>query len=453
MRALMGLIKDRHGTWCAQQKVPSRLQVAVARVLGNGKPKQVYLKRSLGTKDLRDANIRAKPVLAGFDRIIRDAGAIAEQPSVKPQARSSLNETEIRLMADYVYATTLAWDERWRVGGREELKRTEAELRELLKKEGRELGAVAHPYHTLPPHGWSIAQLADSREQLEDALRTMRDELALGNVSAVEDHVLEALDAFGIDLAQDSVSRPLLGIAILRAYVRALQAIGQRNDGDPVETPKVHIAAQAAREAGGTLRNAAAGWERQRARPPRTVHEFRRSIEMFIELHGDLRVAHVKRSHVRDFREALQDVPRLRKGPLLKAPLPELKAWGRAHPEAKKISEATINKQLSAVQAILVWANDNGLVPEDIGWSDPSSKMRLPEEQSDREPFGLVELQMIFSSTLFSSDKKLRGSKGDAGIWLPLIALFTGARQAEIAGLSVADVQSDSALRTERYSP
>jgi hypothetical protein len=53
MRAMMGLIKNRHGTWCAQQKVPNRLQVAVALVLGNGKPKQVYLKRSLGTKDLR----------------------------------------------------------------------------------------------------------------------------------------------------------------------------------------------------------------------------------------------------------------------------------------------------------------------------------------------------------------------------------------------------------------
>jgi hypothetical protein len=228
MRALMGLIKDRHGTWCAQQKVPSRLQVAVARVLGNGKPKQVYLKRSLGTKNLKDANIRAKPVLAGFDRIIRDAGAITEQPSPKPQARPSLNETEIRLMADYVYATELAWDERWRVGGREELKRTEPELREILKEDGRELGAWAYPYETLPQHGWSAAQLADSREQLEDALRTMRDELALGNVSAVQDQVLEALNAFGIDLAQDSISRPPLGIAILRAHVRALQAIRQR---------------------------------------------------------------------------------------------------------------------------------------------------------------------------------------------------------------------------------
>ena len=65
-RALMGLIKDRHGTYCAQQKVPTRLQAAVAQVLGKGKPRQAYLKKSLGTKDLKAANVRAKPVLAGF---------------------------------------------------------------------------------------------------------------------------------------------------------------------------------------------------------------------------------------------------------------------------------------------------------------------------------------------------------------------------------------------------
>ena len=54
MRALMGLIKDRHGTYYAQQKVPQRLQAAVARCLGNGKSKQVYQKKSLGTKPIRE---------------------------------------------------------------------------------------------------------------------------------------------------------------------------------------------------------------------------------------------------------------------------------------------------------------------------------------------------------------------------------------------------------------
>lgn len=43
----------------------------VARVLGRDRLKQVYLKKSLGTKDLREANVRAKPILAGFDYIIK----------------------------------------------------------------------------------------------------------------------------------------------------------------------------------------------------------------------------------------------------------------------------------------------------------------------------------------------------------------------------------------------
>ena len=46
----MGLNKNRHGTYEARKKVPRHLEEAVARVLGNGKPKQVWLKRSLATK-------------------------------------------------------------------------------------------------------------------------------------------------------------------------------------------------------------------------------------------------------------------------------------------------------------------------------------------------------------------------------------------------------------------
>lgn len=57
MRGLMGLTKDRHGTYYAQRKVPERLQEAVARVLNSEEPKQVYLKKSLGTKVLKEANV------------------------------------------------------------------------------------------------------------------------------------------------------------------------------------------------------------------------------------------------------------------------------------------------------------------------------------------------------------------------------------------------------------
>jgi hypothetical protein len=75
----MGVIRDRHGTFCARKTVPEKpkgLQAAVARVLDNGKAAQKHLKKSLGTKDAREANIRAKPVLAEFDRIIAKAQAL-----------------------------------------------------------------------------------------------------------------------------------------------------------------------------------------------------------------------------------------------------------------------------------------------------------------------------------------------------------------------------------------
>src|SRR6185295_3880606 len=74
-------------------------------------------------------------------------------------------------------------------------------------------------------------------------------------------------------------------------------------------------------------------------------------------------------------------------------------------------------------------------------WSDPFNEMRLEEEQSQREPFDARDLQTIFNAPLFTEHKLPVGAKGVAGIWLPLLALFAGARQAEYAGLRVSDVR------------
>ena len=107
VRALMGMMKDRHGTYYARVKVPERLQAAVARVLDQGKERQSFLKKSLSTKDLKAANIRAKPVLAGFDRVFGEA----EQLLAARPLRDSLSAVEIRRMAEIYYADILETDE------------------------------------------------------------------------------------------------------------------------------------------------------------------------------------------------------------------------------------------------------------------------------------------------------------------------------------------------------
>jgi hypothetical protein len=75
-----------------------------------------------------------------FDRILRAAEVMKDG---KPSTRASLSPAEINRMAEYVYANTLEWDERIRVGGRDELKRIEIELRKRLKHEGRELDPLS----------------------------------------------------------------------------------------------------------------------------------------------------------------------------------------------------------------------------------------------------------------------------------------------------------------------
>jgi integrase len=444
-RVLMGVIKDRHGTYHAQQKVPVRLQGAVARVRGLERDKQVYLKASLGTKDLKAANVRAKPVLAGFDRIIREATALIARPPSAPQPkRTTLNSAEISRMAETLYGKLLADDEMFRFGGRAAV----AEGVEWIRRNQDADFQLPYPIESLREHGWHPEQLAQQKEYMVHELSGMQEALALGDISAVQDDVYLLLADFEIDLDPTSKAYRELGTQALMAYVRALQAIEKRNAGLPVETPKFARDLVSAPVLGGTLRDAFEGWQKERARPAGTVHEYKRAVEMFIQLHGDLAVVEIKRSHARQYREAIQAVPRHRAGKLRKALLPELGGWGLKHPEAPRVSAATVNKQLGAVMAIASWAHANGIIPEDTPWSDPFAKMSVQEDQSERTSFEIAELHRLFAAPVFTRHEYPEGGRGPAAFWLPLLALLTGARQGELAGLTAADVQLDTETST-----
>jgi integrase len=439
MRALMGMIKDRHGTYYVQRRVPERLQEAVARVLNSGRDRQVFLKKSLGTKNLKAANVAATHVLAEFDRTLADAEALLKERPVIP----SLTDAQIKRMAEAFYAARLANDEEERREG------TGSEP--LFQSIAAQLSAAGIEYQTpfavgvTPETGLSDREILKRAGTLEYELAIVPPALARGDISVIREELDELMNDFQLNLDRKSQSYRKLGMAVLTAYVRALRDIERRNAGDPVETPQsAYVLPELPTGGqGGTLREAFEGWKKERERPEGTVHEYGRAIEMFIQLHGNLRVLELRRSHARTFREALQSVPKTRKGSLLKASLPELSEYGRTHPSVAKVSPGTVNKQLGAVQAVAGWGHHAGLVPEDIPWSDPFSEMRLEEEQSEREPFDGRDLQTIFNAPLFSEHKLPIGGKGEAALWLPLLALFAGARQAEYAGLRVSDVRED----------
>jgi len=113
MRVIMGVLKSKDGIYYVRKKVPPKLEAAVSTVLGVPRPRVSWLKKPLRTKDAREANIQAKPVLMGFDSVLaRAAGLLLDA-----QLQAHLSEREIERMAQYQFASMLEEDEEVRRDG------------------------------------------------------------------------------------------------------------------------------------------------------------------------------------------------------------------------------------------------------------------------------------------------------------------------------------------------
>jgi integrase len=231
-------------------------------------------------------------------------------------------------------------------------------------------------------------------------------------------------------------------MAILKADVEALIAIARRDQGEPITTPAVPDVDNTTGPSGETLRAAFEGWKRERRPKKSAVTEYERAVRLFIELQGNLPVVQIKKRHARLFVEALQQVPRQRTSALLHLTLPQIVEWAKEHPEATRVSATTVNKQIGGLQAVVRWAYDKGgFIPDEVTWADPFARMRLDEDESNRAPFDIEDLRKLFASPVFTRQTRLKAARGETAYWLPILALFTGGRRGELAGLRVADVQ------------
>ena len=98
---------------------------------------------------------------------------------------------------------------------------------------------------------------------------------------------------------------------MISAQVKQLRAVLARHKGEPVETPPLSGPDQNGTLAGGALKDALAGWQKERLPSPGVLAEYERATRLFSELHGDLPITQIKRSHARSFREALTRAGRM----------------------------------------------------------------------------------------------------------------------------------------------
>jgi hypothetical protein len=193
MRVGMGLIKNEHGVFHVRRKVPKGLEAATARAMGVPKERVSWLKKTLGTKDEKQARVLAKPVMMEFDRIIAQAEALL----VEHPVRTELTEAEIKQISDYFYAYELREDEDLRAGGV-----GDDPLFADIHRQLTEAGVEFETPFAVEKNGSGLSDRMMNKIEgaASDVLPHAREALARGNIEFIRYELNELLQVFRINL-------------------------------------------------------------------------------------------------------------------------------------------------------------------------------------------------------------------------------------------------------------
>lgn len=159
-------------------------------------------------------------------------------------------------------------------------------------------------------------------------------------------------------------------------------------------------------------------------------------------------IASISRTHCRDMLDVLRFLP-ANTGKLFPNLSPrEAADHARLRGDIKIISAANANSLMSNMSSFLNWA-----VNEELLARNPARGLRLPDPVNRRDkrlPFDREQLHAIFNAPLYrgcADGERGYNKVGDqrprnARFWVPLIALFTGARLGEICQLDATDIRA-----------
>jgi integrase len=171
----------------------------------------------------------------------------------------------------------------------------------------------------------------------------------------------------------------------------------------------------------------------------RTVREARNALSSFINVVGDLPLDEIKRSHLQAFCEAEGN-----------------RVVGGKDPRSvrRTLSPQTLKKKVTLLRAAINRAIATGRYEganpaANINaehFTKPTPKALLP----DKRPFNIDEINRVLAHPWFTGcrDEQAIHEPGDHRLtgmhyWVPLLALYTGARAGELGGLRVNEVRLD----------
>ncbi len=152
-------------------------------------------------------------------------------------------------------------------------------------------------------------------------------------------------------------------------------------------------------------------WGRERAPAPKTVRAHAAVAKWFSERTGVLNVDQVRRAHVLQFKDLML---------------------------AEGTSPENIKTKLSRLRTILGFA-----VAAELIVVNPAAGVQAPKSKKGkpRSSWSADDLNKLFSGPVHRLGERPVRGRGEAAYWMPLLALFTGARREELAQLRARDIR------------
>ena len=147
----------------------------------------------------------------------------------------------------------------------------------------------------------------------------------------------------------------------------------------------------------------------------------------------ELRITELSPSLIKHYRTVLPQLPAIRNGKLSSASINAL-----VRDNSKKISATTVRQTFVVVGEFLDWLVKE-IFPVEPGLRTILSGWKAPKDSKSKErlPYDDVLLKKIFESKAYTKGP----IKAPSMYWVPLLALYTGARAGELIQLEFSDIQ------------
>ncbi len=266
------------------------------------------------------------------------------------------------------------------------------------------------------------------------------------------DHFLKS---YNISIAADSIEYYVAGREFCKTLVDLNKVILLRLEGDTIGERELveklfqseaveaqpHVVAPPHEQ--HLVINLAEQFSSQAATTDTTQKKYASILAEFVQIVGDKDISEMSHPLLRDYVEVLKKLPpNYTKNHPNKHPLDIAKME-----HDRLITPRTINDKVGVVKRLFKWSIDQGYM--NINYAEGKRLPKGKPQHSTHEAYTMSDLQKMFDAPQYANDKH----NSPYQFWMIPLALFTGARQSELAQLRCDDLYNTDGIWCIRIMP